>query len=53
MYISVFIKNLKQQLMYRSEIVVREAMRYFASNFDIADITMRNASLEEIVRNLY
>jgi ABC-2 type transport system ATP-binding protein len=47
------VRNSATYRFVRSEITVREAMRYFANNFDIADITMRNASLEEIVRNLY
>jgi ABC-2 type transport system ATP-binding protein len=47
------VRNSATYRFVRSEIVVREAMRYFANNFDIADITMRNASLEEIVRKLY
>ncbi len=37
----------------RSRIAVREAMTYFAGNFEIVDLTMRNPNLDEIVRSIY
>jgi ABC-2 type transport system ATP-binding protein len=37
----------------RSNISVKEVMRYFIDSFDIADITVRNQRLDEIVRTYY
>jgi len=37
----------------RDDMPVREAMNYFASNFDIIDVNIRNAKLDEIVRDFY
>jgi len=37
----------------RDVVPVREAMNYFASNFDIVDVNIRNAKLDEIVRDFY
>jgi len=37
----------------RDVVPVREAMRYFSSEFDIVDVNIRNATLEEIVRRFY
>jgi len=37
----------------REDVPIREAMSYFASNFDIVDVNIRNAKLDEIVRDFY
>ncbi|MCL2171582.1 MAG: ATP-binding cassette domain-containing protein [Defluviitaleaceae bacterium] len=38
---------------YRNQMPVREAMAYFANNFDIVDVNIRNPNLDEIVRGFY
>jgi len=37
----------------RDTVPVRDAMNYFASSFDIVDVNIRNAKLDEIVRDFY
>jgi len=38
---------------YRSDIPVREVMAFFSTNYDITDANIRNARLDEIVKNYY